>query len=344
MEIYFIFIFGILVVASLLMGMKNLRKRKKILILFFCIGVVCIQGFRNVSVGVDLESYIPMFHSAKYYNLFLGETMVNYEFGYSFYSQIFSYIGIHENIYLGIVSATIIIPIGIIIYKFSELPLLSIISYISLGFFTFSFSGLRQAIALGITFLSYKYIVNRKFKKFIFMMIIACSFHKTAIVFVLAYFLYGLKIKTKNMIFIFIIFLVTFILRGKIYGVIHLIWNGSKIQGTDTGAYTMLIVMLIVMIVALILRPRNDEVINSTINYMLVAIFIQIFASQSSIIMRAGYYYYIFIMILIPNIISYQKNKMVKVLGSNIYILLLLVFYYLTTKNGYLNVVPYRFL
>jgi hypothetical protein len=76
---------------------------------------------------------------------------------------------------------------------------------------------------------------------------------------------------------------------------------------------------------------------------MLVAILIQIFASQSSIIMRAGYYYLIFITLLIPEVIKYQLDARVRMLVTSVLVFAFFYFFQKITGSGYLNVNPFSF-
>lgn len=66
-------------------------------------------------------------------------------------------------------------------------------------FFFFTFTYLRQTIAVGIIWCSYRYITERKLLKFIFFIVLAASFHNSAIIFFPMYFLCN-KMPTKNQI------------------------------------------------------------------------------------------------------------------------------------------------
>ncbi|EGT0697076.1 hypothetical protein GW966_14775, partial [Clostridium perfringens] len=166
-----------------------------------------------------------------------------------------------------------------------------------------------------------------------------------AFIFIIAYPLYSLKLRSKELIFVFLSLVLIFLLKTKIFNIIYFIWINETNNSTNINAYTMLIIMIFVYILAIIMskNSNNDNIINACKNYMLMSIVIQIFASESNVVMRAGYYYYIFITLLIPNIIEIQKDKLIKNMGLILLIILLIIFYYLTTHNGYLNVVPYKF-
>ena len=60
--------------------------------------------------------------------------------------------------------------------------------------FLLNFSGLRQAIAMGITALSFNFIKEKKPVQFILLVILASLFHKSAIVFLAMYPIYNIKL------------------------------------------------------------------------------------------------------------------------------------------------------
>lgn len=169
-------------------------------------------------------------------------------------------------------------------------------------------------------------------------------FHSSAIIYLIAYPLYRIRIKRTYLIGVFSVLVGIFIFKTPLYQLIYYIYRGKSEVIETTNAYTMLIVMLLVYLASYILT--NDSKNNSLSayqNYLLAAIVIQIFASQSSIIMRMGYYFYIFIIFLIPEVISQQKDIKIRLIGTFSTIILLTYFYHMTTSTGYLNVVPYRF-
>jgi len=126
---------------------------------------------------------------------------------------------------------------------------------------------------------------------------------------------------------------------------LYSLYRGFEGQIEATNAYTMIFVMISVLIFSYIFGSKDKENLkfNAYKNYMLVAIFIQIFASQSNTIMRAGYYYYIFITLLIPEVIKNQKDEKIRVIAVGVLVVALLYFFQVTTGNGYLNVSPYFF-
>ncbi|WP_426710496.1 EpsG family protein [Cetobacterium sp. SF1] len=312
-----IVIINIFLIFSKRKKYQYLKKR----IYFFNIILILILGLRGEKVGIDTFGYVKAYLKSLDYNLFLGEKIYNFEFGYSLFSQICKKLNINKNLYLLITSFIILTPIFNICKKYSKDYFLSIYIYICLGFYMFNFSGLRQSIAISLAFYSYNFIKNREFFKFILCLILGISFHKTMIIFVPAYFLYGLRIKKEIEI---IILLILFIFKKNFFMLGKIIKPNLVI--VYTHAYTMLIFMLAIYILFFLIKRKNMYIVTYK-NYLMMTIYIQVFASLSNTIMRLGYYYYIFIILLIPEIIyDLKKNKLKKELQVLI-ICFLLLFY-----------------
>lgn len=345
MIIYYCLIAFVGICSAFTLNMKDMNKRNKIIILCICSAIILIQGLRSISVGIDLSSYIPALKPAKNMDFFAGDTLYNYEIGYSLYSQLFSKINVSNQLYLFIVAMTIMIPIGYTWLKNSKMPGLSVFIYITLGFFTFSFSGLRQSIAIAILFFSFKYIQKKSLVKFSLCVALAISFHTTAIIFIIAYPLYYLRLKPVHFNFIIPAFILFFIFKADIFLSIYSLYRGTDGKVENTNAYTMLIIMIIVLVLAYVFGSKDKQNLNFNAykNYMLVAILVQILASQSNTIMRVGYYYYMFITLLIPEVIKNQKDEKIRILAVGVLIVALLYFFQVTTGSGYLNVSPYHF-
>lgn len=345
MTVYYFLIVIIVIISILTMDMKNKVKKNKLIISTSALGIIFLQAFRSWEVGVDLRSYIPSYQLMKNIDVISGERLLNYDYGYLVFTKLLSNFGVSVQLFLAIVSITIMVLLSSTWIKYSKMPSISIFLYITLGFFAFSFSGLRQAIAFALTFYSYRFIVEKNIIKFIFCVMIAITFHFSAIVFILAFPLYHIKIRAKYNLGLVAVFVLVFLLKERIFQWVYFLYRGNEVNSASTGAYTMLIIMIGVYVLANIFGDKYDQnsTYNSYMNYLLVAILIQIFASQSNIIMRLGYYYYLFITLLIPDVISYQKNPIFRILVSSILLVMCLYFFQTTTGSGYLNVSPYQF-
>lgn len=343
--IYLFLFITFLAIISALDKRKGKRNLFFVFVSFFAI--ILFQSLRKWTVGIDVVTYLNFFERLS------AESMMDFssefytiETGFLIYNKLIAWFTSDKQIFLAIVSASIFIPIGYVIYKNSKNFYLSITALITLGIYNFTFSGLRQSIAIAIVFLSFEFIKKKKWFWFVLIVLLASSFHLSALVFLPAYPLYFLKIKKKHFLlvlgFIAIVFVFkSFLLKFFVSAAFEK-YDSSELL-VSTGAYTMFFIMLSIYSLSIFVQRKREFSVslNAFSNYILMALLIQIAASESQVAMRAGYYYFIFITLLLPEIMATFKNKK----GSDglvfIMVVLCILFYYLTTSTSALN--PYLF-
>ncbi|MCC8154262.1 MAG: EpsG family protein, partial [Tannerellaceae bacterium] len=164
------------------------------------------QGFRSTSVGTDLISYIPDY-SAIGRQGFTQLSYMNYEVGYVLLNKILYVLGLDERGFLIAIAVIIQVPIFYTLYSYSESPIISILWYFTFGNFIMTFSGLRQGIAIAICFVAYIFIRKKKIVFFVLTVLLAATFHSSALFCMLLYPMYQIKMNQRNFtisIFIFI--------------------------------------------------------------------------------------------------------------------------------------------
>lgn len=177
---------------------KEAINRKSFWIPLFTLST--FSGIRSYRVGTDSWAYTKPFRdNISVYNYSFNE---NVEYGY----QLFEYIllnSTHNYFWVFFISTAFITSIYIKTIKdYSSSYLLAMYFFITLGSYTFGFNVLRQAIAISICLLSLPYLLNRKFLKFIMVILLACLFHISAIIFIPFYFIVHLRVKIIYKIFI----------------------------------------------------------------------------------------------------------------------------------------------
>lgn len=347
MEYYFYLI--LLITFISLLGSFNSNKHKgnlQAVIISFSL-IILFQSIRKWTVGVDVVTYINFFNKLSSESLSdFSSVYSSIETGFLVYNKLISLITSDIQVFLGIISATIFIPLGYVLYKNSRNLYLSIIALITLGIYNFTFSGIRQSIAIAIAFFSFEFIKKKKIWRFVLFVILASSFHSSALVFLPAYPLYHVKIKKKHfawiLLLISIIFIFkSFLLRFIVTSVFEKYDNSDLL--VETGAYTMFFIMFFIYTLSVLSQRKKEFSIplNAYSNFMLVALIIQIAASESQIAMRAGYYYFIFITLLLPEMISVFNIKKERNLIVFLTLTFCLLFYFYTTNSSALN--PYHF-
>jgi hypothetical protein len=347
MQIYLIYIavviFNLLIFRN---SNSNLRDRK-IIILICSFGLLLIASLRSESVGKDVENYLKFFELLNYidFNTLLKE--IRYENGFIYLSKLISLITENAQIFIAILSIIILAgPINLI-YKYSKNPSMSFIFYVTMTFFAFSLSGLRQALATSIVLFAYDYLVKRKLVKFVAIVLFASLFHSSIIIFLIAYPIAHRRITTGNMIFYSTIFIILFILKKVLLGlIINQFFEQYSYTLSSSNSITYMLTMILVLISGLFYYKRimiiNPNAI-TLYNMLIIAVFVQLFGMESSNIVRLSELFYIFVIIFIPEVIESFSDKAVKVISYILVLTFILIqFIYIFPGGGY-GVYPYFF-
>lgn len=312
----------------------------------------CIFALRHQSMGSDLSyetsyGYLGSFEIISMYSwreIFSIESFKNYEIGYILFNKIVGSLYLNRQFFLGVTSFFILFPTFITIKRYSRNFELSVVILMGIPVFLQYFSGLRQAMAVALCVYSFDFIVKKNYKIFIAIIFFACTFHSSAIVFLIGYPLYHVKINEK--IRWILLLLLPFIWSGRyfLFPVLTKIFNKSP-NMIDTKSVNLLVFFVLIWIFCIIFSDEHNKLRNGLLNYFYVACFIQIFANVNNIAMRAGYYYIFFLTLLLP--ITIQSNKFTdnqkRWVTIGAYILFYGISCYLLTTSQSAKAVPYYF-
>ncbi len=324
---------------------------KQCICLFFII-LLLILSFRGITCGRDLKMYEYFFDTMKGYNL---KNILSFsqkgEVLYFILNKLIIKLGGNYQMFLATVAILSIIPIAIFYSKKTDNALLTIALFLTVAPFPMFFSGLRQAIAMGLVVLAFKYVQEQKPVKYIICILAIMLFHISAAVALLFYPIYHSKVN-KNWLYIIIpFFLITYIFRTQIFLYLikfsNTIYQESYGVVTSTGQYTILILLIIFDIFSFTIpdKKKMDKEVIGFRNLLLLATLFQMFVSINMNVMRLNYYALLFIPILIPKIITNTKESYKKL---SQFALIIMVVFFMTyfIYNGYvgnnnLDIFPY---
>lgn len=343
-----IYILNLLMIGFYSLGYSFLRQmglsEKAVKRLVFGIAMLqmtLLVGLRGIHVGVDVPGYVRNFHFIR--DATLDQFLLHrFEIGYKSLTKLIGILTSREQTFLVIIAIISMLPLGRMIYRHSRMPFLSLALYICFGFYSFIFSGLRQAIALAITYISYDFIKKRQLWKFTLTILVASTFHKSAIFFLPAYFIAQLKVTIPILLVILNLNLVWYVFRRQIVTmVINRFFEGYSL--VETGAKTWFLFSLFILVVCLFFHKELDGEQETDGLYLLVAtgVSLMLFATIATNAMRIVNYYYVYIILLIPEIMYSLRRKHIFVLGG--YILLggmILLYIWSLSKDGY-GILPY---
>lgn len=349
MLIYTILVALIILMSSLL-SMNRITKKQ------FCIVVglafVLITGLRSVNVGSDTTVYYLDFITMK-------DRPIEYIFAPDRRDVIYFLLSwivaktIGSFVFITMFTAIVFYyPVMKLIYKYSKDPGLSCLVLMAFNFFQFSMTGVRQTIAFGLVILFFIELheKGRFGKKGFFYILLASLFHLSAII-ALMYPL--IKRLSKRRIFVQLLLVlvpISFLFGGY---VIRALQGVFVLLGFDLitpeylgGGFTTFLVYVVITVGAFLLSPKDSEGAITSNEMILYAIFgtsMQAFVLASSIFFRVAWYFALFFIIIIPEILikSRVASKERQILKVFVYLGVLFMYFFIT--KGSATVLPYEF-
>ena len=223
-------------------GIDYQKKNDFSLTVFFVFLTILIM-LRHEGVGNDTRNYIHYFERfAKIEWSKLGQQHL--ELGFAFFNKVISVFSSVPQVFLAIVSVVVSALIFPTYKRLCRDASLTIVLFCVMSTFVMMFSGIRQMLAIGIGFVSYRYTREKKFFAFLISVVVAMSFHISAFMLFLMYPLYHVRITKKWLYFVVPVMMVAFVFNRQIFAVLTgILARFSRFDGTmaSTGAYTMLL-------------------------------------------------------------------------------------------------------
>lgn len=345
MTIFVILYIYLLSIWGLSLGIRE-RNRHIFICICSCLAIWLIQALRDFTIGTDVENYINAFSKAE----LIGDENQT-EIGFlKFNYFIHKYLTDSGQAYLAVVSGIFILSYSIVVYKFSQVPSLSYVILVSFVIYIFSFSALRQICAMSITTFSFIYIYKKNLLSFLICTALASLFHSSAIIFIIAYPLCNYVKLTKSFyIYSFIIIACSIsYFKQIITFAITLIFAESQydsyLEANSAPAYNLAILIFLFFLFTFL--NKNPTRLDKQMQLMLFLSFsFQCLGLISPVIPRLGFYFFIFISIALSNItIGFSNLKTSQHISQMAISSFMIWFFFRTYSNGYLNVIPYKFM
>lgn len=338
-------IFACLIIVSSYICNRNIMlgtyrfQGRNVYVLLWGIFLILLCGLRSIDIGRDTSMYAYIFQSIKNKHT-LQELFENYEyFEYGYY--LLNYVVSRFVDYQGFLLVSAILSIGPVIYivlKYSKQPWMSLLLYSCFQFFTFTMSGMRQAIAMGILMLAYDCMINKKLKQYLILCFIAIMFHSSAILFIPIYWIRNIPFKKNIGIFCGTFMALTYVFRKNLWS-IATVFGRQQYESNDAGGTMMYLFMILSIALGLLFREglivgdqENEESVqNRVLLYLQVlAAMVWPIASGNSATFRMFFYYQIFMILYVPVVIKAIPDRLVKFIVTSGYIFV--SFYFLTTQ------------
>ena len=245
-------------------------------------------------------------------------------YGFSILQRICkSFLFKHPNMWLALLTLISVIPIVNILSKYSTDVRLSLFVFIASTEFTYLINGARQFVAVCICFYAFKFLVEKKPILYYLFVLLAISFHLTAIVMLLAYPLARLKPWSIKMWLVIIFAVLVCVFSESVFGFMNDVFledsvyshYAEDVMNTRGVNILRVLVAFVPVILAFYCRKRiesqNCEYINYCINLSVLNAMCFLFASTmgANLTGRIAEYFTIYNLILYPYLFTHALPK-----------------------------------
>ena len=337
-------------------GMEEHNKAYKLYFIVVSIIMILIIGLKARTVGCDIKSYYYTYQQMAHRDFnYLLEPDVG-DKGYVFIQILFNKLGLEFQVLNVVYAIFNISTVSYLIYKKSALPMLSYILYITYEFFVLDLSMIRQTTAMSIVILA---ILNDKsngiksFIKFELIILVAYFIHASAIICIPIWFLNRLKYSKKTVVLLLGLVIISYLLKPIWTNVVLYIAENINERyasyGLGLGNAGMKLYLMILASVMLGLYLRgflHDRWNQKMFYYMCMMLIIFPAVQGGGALMRGYFYFYIFMIVYVPNMISgVNKNsdKFTYYLAIFLFVAVGCTLYYNAMSTNYFEIMPYRF-
>lgn len=300
------------------------NKRKLPNLFFISIALVCMMSVYSLRwyVGSDFGNYYYLYFY--YGNMSVAEVIGVRDWGFYIVST-FMYKIFPDNfiVYNYVLAALTFIPVMMTLRKNSTNFFFSVVLYITMMMYYSGFNGVRQAIAVSICFAAYPLLVKKKWLLYIAVIILASTFHTTALLLIPLMFITARKAWSKISLIIIFLLLITIVFLPSLWtyvinfleqiGQEKLADDYKNFKYSDEGIHILrLLVAATPVIFSLLFYRRikkNSFHIDVLINMSLLFLVFMLFGTQMTVLSRLASYFGIFNILLIPELSKGFKTK-----------------------------------
>lgn len=304
------------------------RNLDKIFLGITFLQLIFVHSFIDPLSVPDLPSYQDEFYGKiKFYfgeesilsNLFGGGS----ELGFRLLSFMCSAIFNNFTIFLLIISVIIIGTYYRMIKKYSPYIFISVLLFL-LTVFNQSLFVLRQHLAIAICLFAIPSILERRHIKFLIIVFIAFLFHRTALIFLPIYYLYGINNKIRLLVIMIVTFVILMILSENLFDLV--VDNVNRYSNYE-GEHSIITYFLPLVVLIFYVFCLKSHVFDDGINKLVFILLILAFAISAAFVKNPGIgrlnvYYTCITILALPIALKFIKTDWLKVFSCFCIILL----------------------
>lgn len=330
------------------------RDRNSVALPVFFFMLLMLLALRHETIGRDLPNYEYMFYE---------HTQGGWEYILSIWQEvlfrslnwlIMKLTGSFR-VFLIIAALIAVLPIAYVYNQDKTHGFLKIAVFLNMSTFIMLFSGIRQAMAMGIGILAYQMVKEKKHWQFLLLATLSMLMHHSGLMVYFMYPLYHTRFRKAHLLAIIPIFAVVFAFNGPIFNFLAMILESTydkfSAEAGSTGAYGSLMLFALFSAFAyMVVDEKNCDVETLGLrNFLLFATMLQCFTPVHSLAMRMNYYYILFIPLALGKCMNHYKKSMRQVvkMAEIVLCVFFTIFFVYSTYQSYvtgkstLDTIPY---
>ncbi|MBQ9530753.1 MAG: EpsG family protein [Eubacterium sp.] len=302
--------------------------------------MILISGFRY-QVGADFGAYYKMYE--EFADIFVDHLKQYKEPGFYFICWIVTRIGGNGTTVLMICAVlTVCLSIYPLYRRTSEVLLFALL-YVFLGCWHEGLNAVRQCLAMAVLCLGFDSLKERKFFKYLIIVLLAGAFHRSALLMIAAYFLVNWNINFKNTVILFAASTALLFSFDSVFGFSEsLLETDYSLEynyiSTNVNILRILVAVAPAVFFLIVFSKRGfDEEQRFNMNLVLMNAAIMVAASNSTYLARMGIYTAPFVAVAFPELLKDIEFKNRRLITSVIVLLYFAFWWYDIYNNPSLN-------
>ena len=359
MAIYY-FLVGLPIIAYLFLKQRGLRFKKynneEFVIVFFFLMYLAILCLRDLSVGIDVKTYISRFFEPYSEYSFAKIRSISSEWGFGYLTKIIASVSSNPHVYLSVIASLTVLPIMKFYKNEATDGLLCISIFLITLLFDIIFSGLRQGLALAMAVPAFYFSKEKKVVSYLLIVLLAFSFHQSGLMLLLLYPIYHAHITKKWLWVVAPLMILIFVFNAQVFGFVFKTMGGYYFEKyslesagyRQTAQYGQLILFFIFSAYSyFMLDEKQGDESKEDIglrNLLLLATALQCFAPLHVIASRMNFYYMLFIPVTISRVGTHCKPRYKKVAkAASVVMTIFFILYFFVRKGDSLQIFNYEF-
>ena len=348
MIVYLLFI-----LISFLPQLYGKRYNRRQLFRVVAVYMFLLIGCRSLQVGPDSRAYATAYLSYQYKS---WNELINFTRGFGNLNILFSILTkacscVFPNsytFYFLVISGITTYAVVKFFESFSFEYTLSIIMLMSLTYFLFFMSGIKQTLAMSMIMLSYVAIRRGNTCKFFLLTIAAILFHNSAVVSLIIYPLNKMKFRRWHVAGAFLLILFANMFRNQIVQMFYFLMPEGKYSNYGTSYFSVnnltgLFIQIVIFGTTVILLMLSNE-ISEDMKFFLkvyaVGMFFQALTPITAEFFRISMYFSIVGTVMLPEAIAEQKRDNQRLVWLGCIFVFVAYFFVSTFDNA--AYIPYR--